>query len=361
MSKIKTLIVDDSVVNRRNMINALSDNFEFEIVGFAADGSLGFNKFILNSPHVVLLDLNMPEFGGIEMLKNIRKADKKVIVIMLGEADESDEAHTLEVLSHGANDYAIKPLSMSNAEDAGKFMNTIVIPMIKQHLSIAEFSHNNKESSNYADALKMVDETKKEESSSLDILAIGVSTGGPKALETLLSGFHGKIDVPVLIVQHMPASFTKLLAERLSCETGLCVTEGISGEAVKKGKIYVAPGDYHMCVRREGSCVSIILNQDPPENSCRPAVDVLFRSVAQIYGNKTLSVILTGMGQDGLIGCEHIKKVGGQIIVQDMSTSVVWGMPGAVAQAGLADAILPVGEIAAEIEKRILIFRKLSA
>jgi two-component system, chemotaxis family, protein-glutamate methylesterase/glutaminase len=158
--------------------------------------------------------------------------------------------------------------------------------------------------------------------------------------------------VPVVIVQHMPPMFTRLLAERLNAQCGLEVLEGQAGLPVVAGRVYIAPGDYHMVVARQGTRHVLALNQAPPENSCRPAVDVLFRSVVEHFGARTLGVILTGMGQDGLRGCELIREAGGQVLAQDEATSVVWGMPGFVARAGLADRVLPLDMIAAEITKR---------
>jgi two-component system chemotaxis response regulator CheB len=187
----------------------------------------------------------------------------------------------------------------------------------------------------------------------VDIIAIGVSTGGPNALAEVVPKLPANLPVPVVIVQHMPPLFTKMLAERLDSQTALSVVEGVNDQVVEAGKIYIAPGNYHMVLRRDGACMRLSLNQEPPENSCRPAVDPLFRSVVQNYGGHVLGVILTGMGQDGLRGCEHIREQGGQVITQDESSSVVWGMPGYVTQAGLSDAVLPLPQIAGEIARRV--------
>ena len=166
-------------------------------------------------------------------------------------------------------------------------------------------------------------------------------------------GLPANFPVPILIVQHMPPMFTRLLAERLSSEFAIPVQEGTSGASVEPGRAWIAPGDHHMIVARAGTRIRITLHQDPPQNSCRPAVDVLLRSVAQTYGPNSLTVVLTGMGQDGLRGCETIHEAGGQILVQDENSSVVWGMPGYVARAGLADRVLPLSLIADEILRRV--------
>jgi len=187
----------------------------------------------------------------------------------------------------------------------------------------------------------------------VQVLAVGASTGGPNALADLFRGFPAKLPVPIVIVQHMPPMFTRLLAERLSAQFPIRVKEGSSGAVLQPGHAWIAPGDHHMCVVRDGLQVRLLVHKDPPENSCRPAVDVLLRSVVQTFGRATLAVILSGMGQDGLRGCEAVREAGGQVLVQDEATSVVWGMPGSVARAGLADRVLPISLIADEISRRI--------
>lgn len=187
----------------------------------------------------------------------------------------------------------------------------------------------------------------------VDILAIGVSTGGPNALAEVIPELPGDLPVPVVIVQHMPPVFTRLLAERLSAKSKLPVEEGEPGAILKPGKIWIAPGNFHMIIEKDGNEVRLRTHQGPPENSCRPAVDVLFRSVADVYGAKTLAVILTGMGSDGFKGCEQLRDLGAQILAQDEASSVVWGMPGFVARAGLADKVLPLQQVASEIVRRV--------
>ena len=191
----------------------------------------------------------------------------------------------------------------------------------------------------------------------VDVVLIGVSTGGPPALATLLPQLPATFPVPILIVQHMPPIFTRLLAERLAAHSTLSVAEGTAGEILRPGQIRVAPGGSHMVLERDGSQIRLLLHQGEPENSCRPAVDVLLRSAVDIYRGNTLAVILTGMGNDGLRGCEAIRKAGGQILVQDEASSVVWGMPGFVAKAGLADGQIPLSQLASEIINRVRIGR----
>ncbi len=195
----------------------------------------------------------------------------------------------------------------------------------------------------------MVGSKGRENKKKIDVLAIGSSTGGPDALQKLLEPFPKNLSVPVLIVQHMPASFTKRLADRLDSISDIRIIEAKEGDILENGVAYLAPGNYHMFLK--GSYLEPVLglNQDPPENSCRPAVDVLFRSVADFYGANTLAIVLTGMGKDGLKGCAEIRKAGGQIMVQDKETSVVWGMPGQVAKSGLAHKVLPLKQLTEEI------------
>ena len=183
----------------------------------------------------------------------------------------------------------------------------------------------------------------------INIVAIGVSTGGPNALHEVFAHLPGDLPVPLVIVQHMPALFTRHLAERLTAKSKVVVREAAEGDVLTPGGAWVAPGDYHMSFVRQGADRVVKLQQGPPENSCRPAVDVMFRSVAELYGPNALGVVMTGMGQDGLRGCEQIRDRGGQILIQDEESSVVWGMPGAVARAQLADRTLPLSQIAGEI------------
>lgn len=184
-------------------------------------------------------------------------------------------------------------------------------------------------------------------------LQLGCLQENPNALAQILPELPGNLAVPILIVQHMPPMFTKLLAERLASKCQIAVDEAIPGAVLEPGKAWIAPGDFHMVVQRHGNMVRIDTHKDPPENSCRPAVDVLLRSVAEVYGGRSLAVILTGMGQDGLQGCQHIREVGGKILAQDKASSVVWGMPGFVVNAGLADQIVPLDQMAGEIMRRV--------
>lgn len=187
----------------------------------------------------------------------------------------------------------------------------------------------------------------------MDLVAIGSSTGGPNALIELFSHLPAELPVPIVVVQHMPPMFTTMLARSLDGKSPIAVAEGQDGAELLPGHAWIAPGGMHMTVQKRGQASLLGLNQNPPECSCRPAVDVLFRSVAASHGPGVLAVVLTGMGVDGCVGAAAIRAAGGQVLAQDEATSIVWGMPGAVTQAGLADAVLPLEAIAGEIVKRV--------
>jgi two-component system chemotaxis response regulator CheB len=266
---------------------------------------------------------------------------------------------TLDALSFGASDYVTKPANVGSVSKAMDQVKNELIPKIKA-LCGRSVPKMTPSLSNKPGGLRTVGSVVKTAAinkGKIDILTIGVSTGGPNALADLLPLIPGNLPVPVVIVQHMPPFFTKLLADRLNEKCKLKVKEGEPGQKLEPGTIWIAPGNFHMVLSKNGTNVTINTNQAPLENSCRPAVDVLFRSVCEIYKARTLGVILTGMGQDGLVGCEHIKKVGGQIVVQDEETSVVWGMPGFVAKSGMAEKVLPLKEIAKEIVERVKVGR----
>ena len=184
-------------------------------------------------------------------------------------------------------------------------------------------------------------------------IVIAASTGGPNALMELFQALPATLHVPLFVVQHMPPMFTRMLAERLTAGGRVPVAEAANGGVVSRGRAYLAPGDFHLTVARDGPTVRLLTNKDAPENSCRPAADPLFRSAAKVYGSGTLAVVLTGMGTDGLRGCEAVRAAGGQVIAQDEATSVVWGMPGAVARAALAERLFPLSAIGPEIVRRV--------
>jgi len=353
MPPIRILVVDDSVVIRKVLSDALAADPEIEVAGSAADGNIALAKIPQLKPDLVTMDVEMPGRSGLETLAELRKHYPKLPVIMFSTLTERGARVTLEALSLGASDYVAKPSNTGSVEQARAKIQAELIPKIKGLCrrfvpppvlpSVAP-----RTPAKYPATLKPALHSR------IDVLAIGTSTGGPNALAAVLPLLSKDLPVPVVIVQHMPPLFTRFLAERLDKQCSIRIQEGVAGEPLKPGAAWIAPGDFHMQVARvEGHSAQLKMNQDPPENSCRPAVDVLFRSVARTYGPNVLGVVLTGMGSDGVRGSEDIKAAGGQVIVQDEASSVVWGMPGQVAAAGCADGIYPLQEIAGEIERRV--------
>lgn len=348
MSKIRVLIVDDSVVVRTRVSKILSLDPELEVVGVAANGNIALAKIPQVNPDAIVLDVEMPEMNGLETLVAIRESYPKLPVIMFSTFTRAGATATLDALALGATDYATKPGNLGSVEAANQHIRTDLIPKIKLFGSGIERNAATKTAVARSISLPLISAAQ-----NIEAIAIGASTGGPNALATLLSALPADFSVPIVVVQHMPPLFTKLMAERLATKCQLPVTEAVAGEILRSGTISIAPGDFHLVVRREGNLVRLVTNQDPPENSCRPSVDVLFYSIAQVYGAKSLGLVLTGMGQDGLRGCQEIRSAGGRVFVQDKESSVVWGMPGAVASAGLADCLLPLGQIAEEIIRQV--------
>ncbi len=353
MAKIRVLIVDDAVVVRRMVSDVITADPALEVAGTAANGRIALAKIPQVNPDVVTLDVEMPEMDGLQTLAAIRKQYPALPVIMFSTVTTRGAGTTIDALRLGANDYVTKPDNVGSVKEALQCLRDQLIPKLKLWCSRATRSDTVPLRPGTSFTYLASPRRAAAPTPPLEIVAIGVSTGGPNALSKLLPQLPGDLPVPIVIVQHMPPVFTRLLAERLGSQSALKVNECVPGDAVRPGHVYVAPGNFHMIVKRDGATIRVQTNQQPPENSCRPAVDVLFRSVVDIYGSATLGVILTGMGQDGLRGCERIREAGGQILAQDEASSVVWGMPGFVARAGLADQVLPLKEVAGEIVRRV--------
>ena len=348
MRKVRVLVVDDSTVIRRLLTDALNSDPAVEVAATAPNGRIALAKIPQVNPDVITLDMEMPEMDGIATLVELRKLYPKLPVIMFSTLTQRGAEATLDALAKGANDYVTKPANVGSVTAALQNVRHDLVPKIKAFCpwSTTPAPVLPRRSVEPSIAARRAAETR---SARIDCVAIGVSTGGPNALQAVLTKLPKEIPVPIVIVQHMPPIFTKHLADRLHQLSQLDVYEGIRGDTIAPGGVWIAPGDHHMIVRRDGTNIRIDTHQQPPENSCRPAVDVLFRSVAEVYGPHTLSVVLTGMGQDGARGCEVIRDAGGRVLAQDEKSSVVWGMPGAVVNAGLADKIVPLDQVAAEI------------
>lgn len=342
--KVRVLIVDDSLVVRKVLSDVLSSHPATEVAGTAASGDLALAKLDQLKPDVITLDIEMPGRNGLDTLVEIRKRYPKLPVIMFSTLTECGAEATLEALALGATDYATKPSSSSGLVDAheqirreliAKILGLRPAPPPPATVAPARVIH------------------RPPVHRRIDILAVGTSTGGPNALAEVIPRLPADFPVPVVLVQHMPPLFTKLLAERLNASSNLEVREGVSGQPLTPGYVWVAPGGHHMTVGRRQGAAILELNQGAPENSCRPAVDPLFRSVAQVYCANALAVVMTGMGSDGSLGATAIHDAGGEIFVQDEATSVVWGMPGAVVATGAADLVCPLKNLATEIVRRV--------
>jgi len=357
MGRIRVLIVDDAVVVRKILSDALATDPDIEIAGVAANGRIALSKIRQINPDIVTMDIEMPEMDGLATLKELRKEYTNLPVIMFSTLTERGGEATLDALSLGASDYVTKPSNVGNVTEAKQRIQNDLIPKIK-HLCASVIGLESLPTAKGSKAGAPPASTPRAratqpKSTRIDIVAIGSSTGGPNALAELIPALPGDLRVPIVITQHMPPVFTRLLAERLDGKSPLTVREGEDGGPVGPGRVWLAPGGHHMVVKRDGARRVLVLNDDPPENSCRPAVDPMLRSVVNVYGGNVLAVILTGMGQDGLRGVEMVHDAGGHIIAQDEATSVVWGMPGFVSRAGLADRVLPLSKLGTEITRMV--------
>ncbi len=349
MDKIRVLVVDDSIVVRRVVTEELEAQTDIEVAGTASTGRIAIERMAQLNPDLVILDIEMPDMDGLTALTHFRKSHPKTPVVMFSSLTELGAAATLEALACGASDFFAKPGGPGGLEASRRLLRDELIPSIRVLCARKHVTPPIRVKA----PLPPIVQRPSTNNARIDVLAIGASTGGPNALAEIFTLLPPGLPVPIVVVQHMPPMFTQMLAERLSKNSQVPTVEAKSGTALEPGKAWIAPGDHHLTLVREGTQVRTSVNQDPHENACRPAVDPLFRSVAGVYGRNCLAVVLTGMGQDGLLGCEAIRKSGGQILAQDEATSVVWGMPGAVARAGLADKVLPLPLMAGEIIRRI--------
>lgn len=370
--RTRILIVDDSVVMRSLLRSVVSADATLEVAGTAADGASALKVLDSSRPDLILLDVEMPIMDGLATLRELRRRGYKMPVIMCSSLTQRGATVTIEALASGASDYVAKPARQVDRETALRALGQDLSAKIhaltpaskgpawapSQYSAPTQLPSVSPglptglgKGTVFAPAGPSAQRTQPI-TSRPSILAIGVSTGGPAALDTILPLLPGDFPLPVLIVQHMPDLFTRMFAERLNGRCKLRVCEAAEGDKVAAGTISIARGNWHLEVRaaaRQSFSATLHLNQGPLENHCRPAVDVLFRSLAAIYGGGVLAVVLTGMGSDGTLGCRTIREHGGAVLAQDQASSTVWGMPGSVAQAGLAQKVLPLGEIIPEI------------
>jgi two-component system, chemotaxis family, protein-glutamate methylesterase/glutaminase len=342
--KKRVLVVDDSVVVRKILSETIAQDHELEVAGTAFNGRIALNKYASLKPDLVVLDIEMPEMDGLETVRELRKIDHRIPIVMFSTLTEHGAAATLEALTLGATDYLTKP-SGGDLANTMEVISRELIPRIRALCDLPDAKIRPARTEKAAHPLPVVAPQRVSSPVRVKIVAIGLSTGGPDALAQLLPTLPASFPVPLLIAQHMPPIFTSQLATRLTTKSSMPVRESVSGEPVMPGCAVIAPGDFHMVVSLENGAVRLRNHQGPKENFCRPSVDVLFRSIAQVYGAAALAVILTGMGQDGFKGCEMLRGLGAQIYAQDEASSVVWGMPGFVARAGLADKVLALQQI----------------
>lgn len=334
--KTRVMVVDDSAVVRGLVARQLESDQDIEVVCTAANGELAIRELGRRTLDVVILDVEMPVMDGLTALARINVEHPTVRVIMASALTRKNAEISLKALALGAADYIAKPESgLAGAEEFRRDL-TSKIKALGVRTMRAERG---------APARTLSPSPPPAGKTRPLVLAIGASTGGPKALATLFEALKGGVEQPILLAQHMPATFTTLLAEQLQRVGQRPCLEARDGEPVLPGRCYVAPGGWHMTVELSGARPAIRLNQDPPEHFCRPAVDPMLRSAADVYGAGVFAAILTGMGADGANGCSAVVKAGGRFIVQDEATSVVWGMPGAAAATGLAESILPIEQI----------------
>jgi two-component system chemotaxis response regulator CheB len=341
---IRVLVVDDSKAVRMIVTKVFDGEPDIEVVGVAGDGAEAVTLAQQLRPDIITCDIEMPVMDGLATVSALRRLRIDVPIVMFSSLTEAGSRATLEALSRGASDYLPKPSGVNGANDAMERLRRDLVPKIRALTSHARTGP--------AVAAAPVTRTPVRRESPIDAVVLGSSTGGPAALEHVFSGFTAALPVPILIVQHIPPVFSNMLAERLDTIGATRVVEASDGMTLESGHAYVAPGGIHMVVAKAGTSYRIQLRDTEPVNSCKPAVDILFGSAAETFGSRQLAVVLTGMGRDGCNGVRAVIDSGGAAIVQDQASSVVGAMPGAVAEAGLAEEILDIGQIAGAIERR---------
>ncbi len=374
--KIRVMICDDSAVIRRLLASAITEAGDMQVVFQARHGKEAVDHLLDLQPDIVITDLEMPEMDGIDTVRAIRQFTVDLPVIVFSSLTSLGSEAAKDAISAGANYVLPKPSARGHVESALKSIQETLVPKIHE---LTGRSKRNCPNNSLADrrSQSSVPVNQKEtqravrganapgappvaggdrrrastgrRSERTSVVLIGTSTGGPAALRTIISQLPGDFPVPVLITQHMPGSFLKSLSAKLDEATPLKVALAEQGKKITAGDVLIAPGDRHLCIRKEKAVYLVELDDGPPENSCRPAVDAMFRSAASNYGAGCLAAVLTGMGSDGKEGAKAIKERGGICLAQDEPTSVVWGMPGEVVNAGLADKVLPIDKMINEI------------
>ena len=342
MAPIRVMVVDDSIVVRKIVTDVLSADPAIEVVGTAVNGKVALAKIDQLRPDLITMDIEMPEMNGIEAVTAIRRTGRRTPIIMFSTLTERGATATLDALAAGADDYVTKPANVGSVQQSKESVREQLIPRIKvltgRPLTPAAPVRATAVVPPLAPAPRGVRKAPA-------VLVIGSSTGGPDALSKVIPRLPRDYPLPVLVVQHMPPVFTKQFAARLDRLSALTVVEATAGVPVAPGTVHIAPGDFHLTVSPGAGVRRTVLDQAAPENFCRPAVDVLFRSAAAAYDGAVLAVVLTGMGSDGKLGTGRIREVGGTVVAQNQASAVVWGKPGAVTQAGHADEVVPLERV----------------
>jgi two-component system chemotaxis response regulator CheB len=366
-------VVDDSVVVRRLVTDALSSDPAIDVVGIAANGQIAQNKVEQLQPDLVTMDIEMPVCDGIEAVRALRRSGFRRPIVMFSTLTERGASATLDALAAGADDYVTKPANVGSVQQALAQVAGELIPRIKALVPLpagtpagSGSDRPHRAPTGCGDAPGAVVAGLPARPRAAVVLrpapavrrpvravVLGSSTGGPEALSRVVGGLSEPLPVPLVVVQHMPPVFTRQLAARLDRLGPSTVLEAAGGESLRPGHVYIAPGDHHLVLERGAAGPRTRLSDAPPVNYCRPAVDVLFRSAVEVLGGDLLAVVLTGMGADGRSGCDAVVGAGGTVLVQDEPTSVVWGMPGAVATAGLAHAVVPIDGVAAAVTRAL--------
>ena len=355
----RIIVVDDSAVIRGLISRAFEGLPDLKVVATAGNGEMAVNTLKRHPADIVILDIEMPVMDGLTAIPLLKTVDPGVQIIMASTLTHKNAEISLKAMSLGATDYIPKPTSDQLVGVSAEAFNTELLEKVRVLGGLARRKGVRMPVGIETPRVAVVHEKKNYTlrpmpSFKPDIIAIGSSTGGPQALYDVIKVMGIGLPQPVVITQHMPASFTKILAEHISRQCGVVCKEGDDADVLQAGHYYLAPGDFHMKLEKRSGGVGIKLNKDAPENFCRPAVDVMLRSLVDIYGKKILTVILTGMGQDGWKGSEVVVNAGGAVFAQDEASSVVWGMPGAVANAGLCSCVMPVSEIGKTIRNLAL-------
>lgn len=374
---VKVMLVDDSAIIRGLYRRMVAQDTDVEVVSDAGNGQQAIDRLKNNPVDVIVLDIEMPVMDGLTAIPHLLKIQPNVVILMASTLTARNADISLQAMIAGAADYIEKP-SSNNELTSGQDFKTELLRKIKTLGATAQrraaprnTATSSASRSPTADSSKVSVKQKSADwvlpsSSNVTlrrpgvvkprVLAIGSSTGGPQALATVFEKLPKSLGIPIVVAQHMPPTFTKTLADRIAKHSEWNCREAEDGEELRADTILIAPGGFHMLIAMDGAKVVARLNQEPAENFCRPSVDPLFRSVAAVYGSASLALILTGMGHDGRDSGGMIVERGGTLFAQDEDSSVVWGMPGAVATAGLCSKVIPLNAVAGEISNFVTRF-----